>query len=276
MALCHFFLTESGCKNGETCKFSHEHPKRSTRPHRAKKNYSDFLEFCQVNGEKSNDKYDKEFDTFMKAAALTFYNEHKDDSDNKFAKDTTPAKVAPKKLCDFFFTESGCRKGDDCTFSHVKNTDLVVDNIRTKSTPKTFHAKKLCNFFFTELGCTKGDACRFSHKHITNLDVVTSQTKVLVEAPVEVPVKALVEVPVKAPVEVPVKAPVEVPVKALVEVPVEVPVKALVEVPIEAPVEASKVGSVKKLNIAKTSSKVASKTSSAKKPKAVPVAFELE
>jgi hypothetical protein len=51
--------------------------------------------------------------------------------------------------CQFFFSEAGCRFGDNCHFSHV-----VV--------PSVF-AEPVCQFFFSEAGCRFGDNCAYSH-----------------------------------------------------------------------------------------------------------------
>lgn len=52
-----------------------------------------------------------------------------------------------QKHCRFFNTKNGCKKGEDCEFSHISKPS----------------GGKSCKFFTTKDGCSKGDSCTFLH-----------------------------------------------------------------------------------------------------------------
>lgn len=63
------------------------------------------------------------------------------------------------RVCDFFATERGCVKGDQCDFIHQKD--------------------KVCDYFASARGCKKGDLCDFKHTNTagTTISTVTTATE---------------------------------------------------------------------------------------------------
>ena len=57
----------------------------------------------------------------------------------------------PTIMCRFFSMQSGCTKGEECTYAHFTDELPIGEEV----------AK--CRFFSTKSGCTNGRACTFAH-----------------------------------------------------------------------------------------------------------------
>ena len=80
-----------------------------------------------------------------------------------------------RKNCRYFNRPSGCKKGDQCKFTHKLNLPRADqsnslrsngphhDNGESESIDNT---NRNCRFFNRRSGCNKGDQCKFTHKHM--------------------------------------------------------------------------------------------------------------
>jgi hypothetical protein len=71
-----------------------------------------------------------------------------------------------KKPCRYLRRENGCRKGADCTYSHLPTS---CKNFFSESGCNTenctfSHSKLSCRHYFKAGGCRNGDSCGFSHE----------------------------------------------------------------------------------------------------------------
>lgn len=89
-------------------------------------------------------------------------------------KKETTVKPGKHKPCKFFNKEGGCKKGDQCEFSHIMKIKKFVPRCKfyAKGECKNGNAcvfrhvikvnKKPCSFFAAG-SCKKGDKCDFKH-----------------------------------------------------------------------------------------------------------------
>lgn len=63
-----------------------------------------------------------------------------------------PNGAKTNKVCDFFGTPKGCSKGEECTFLHIKRLNPLGEE-----------CNKICSYYLTVNGCVKGMKCDFLH-----------------------------------------------------------------------------------------------------------------
>lgn len=71
-----------------------------------------------------------------------------------------------RKPCRYIKREGGCRKGEECTFSHLPTSCkffFTVDGCPLGESCAYSHVKQRCRHFFRPGGCRNGDSCSFSH-----------------------------------------------------------------------------------------------------------------
>eukprot|EP01084_Bolivina_argentea_P008420 15771_1 len=64
---------------------------------------------------------------------------------------STTATTTTAKVCYYYNTPKGCKKGDACDYKHPKKQ------------PSTNEKQKVCTFYNTAKGCNKGIHCPFQH-----------------------------------------------------------------------------------------------------------------
>jgi hypothetical protein len=67
-----------------------------------------------------------------------------------------------RRVCFFFGTPRGCSKGDQCSFSHLKES-TPVDSTHGDPTSNSNPPFGYCFIFWFKGNCTRGDECKFKH-----------------------------------------------------------------------------------------------------------------
>jgi len=71
-----------------------------------------------------------------------------------------------RKPCRYVRREGGCRKGDECKFSHLPTPCkffFTADGCSAGEACSYSHVKQRCRHFFRAGGCRNGESCGFSH-----------------------------------------------------------------------------------------------------------------
>ena len=68
-----------------------------------------------------------------------------------------------RKPCHFFNKSSGCRNGEDCTFSHGSNKQASSPS-PSPAAPRTPSCPQgVCHFYWSSGRCDRGFGCRYQH-----------------------------------------------------------------------------------------------------------------
>ncbi|KAL6601863.1 hypothetical protein U3516DRAFT_602534 [Neocallimastix sp. 'constans'] len=117
--ICKFFNSKRGCVKGENCDFLH-----------IKIDKKDSKKVSEKKNDKKSENNDNENNGESKKSKR---------NDKKGKKDKTnesSGENGNKKICKFFNTPEGCRKGDKCQFLHIK-TEGNVDNDTVEESNKS-------------------------------------------------------------------------------------------------------------------------------------------
>ena len=136
---CKFVLKEGGCKKGNSCKFNHE-----TTTHN-RKNITDkrFTKTCKFfnmkkgckNGDKCTFIHGKKSENIGNKKGKDITHTEQNDGTKK---DRDTAKIPCK-----FINEGGCKKGDECRFSHERITGIEnKENKEEKTSDNPFLCTK--------------------------------------------------------------------------------------------------------------------------------------
>lgn len=150
---CRFFLSEAGCKKGDECPYSHADgavapPPRAPRQPRRQMNDVPVAAHAAVAADVNAPP--KRQQRRRRQQPRRFADEEK--------RENGPA--APR-LCRFYQTEEGCRKGSECNFEH---SDSAVAAPRRDAGFVAVRTQKVCPYWDTEEGCRQGDQCRKLHQ----------------------------------------------------------------------------------------------------------------
>ena len=106
--ICKFFNSKKGCVKGENCDFLHvKIEKKASEKQEQNKN--------KKHNNKNNDNNNSEEES---------NNSRKNNNNKKGKKDKKDSSDNEnKKICKFFNTPEGCKKGDKCQFLHIKAED---------------------------------------------------------------------------------------------------------------------------------------------------------
>ena len=145
---CRFYNRKSGCAKGSQCTFEH-------------------LEMPACNYPNCNGN--------------ECILDHKQQSPMRSENTSNTPNKPKKKACWFFNRQSGCLKGDQCTFEHILMPPCNKPNCNSKHCELSHKSKSLnenstekvnvpCKFVNTRKGCIKGKNCRFLHNENENSD----------------------------------------------------------------------------------------------------------
>lgn len=153
---CKFYGSAVGCRNGDTCYYSHDNPE-SIQP---------CVEFQTQGSCKFEGKCHRRH-----APANT--DDKNDDKNENKTNSNVNNDTKYETVCRYFSNDGQCAAGVHCRFKHTSTANGV-------STAATTH----CMYFNSTAGCKFGDKCRFLHPKsdgVAGVDVKPVVTVVKVE-----------------------------------------------------------------------------------------------
>ena len=141
-----------------------KHKEREERLSSENSNLKEALRLCMADLEKEKSMTDT-LQQCVKALKITNVppvsatnkNQKDNEGGNRVGKkdENEEEKKSKKKrqTCRFFSKPQGCRKGEECNFSHDVRYPVGIKKRKSK-----------CRFFQRPGGCRNGDQCRFSHE----------------------------------------------------------------------------------------------------------------
>jgi len=186
--VCDFFLTPQGCIKGNNCDFIH--PRVPPTQHYGASSNS--RSNARVGGSSSGGSDTRVCQYYLTPAgcnkgnscsflhptgraaqeALANVSRSSNNGNNAGKANNNTSKKAQR--CDFYFSASGCKKGDSCPFSHEQRRGGNKESSASSSSSShprssgvaSFPASRkprICGFHNTDRGCIKGESCEFIH-----------------------------------------------------------------------------------------------------------------